>query len=72
MREGQLMLFIFASTREVISAEKLLRDAGMSCQIIPVPRSISSECGMGIRIDGESAQRASVILEKYNPKRHEE
>lgn len=45
------IIFIFDSTRSVIRAEKICRNAGLDIKIIPVPRSISPKCGMALEID---------------------
>ena len=44
-------LVLFKSTRAVIKAERLGKKNGIRCSIIPVPRTISSECGMAIEVD---------------------
>ena len=38
------------STSHAIRVEKLLRDRGILCKMIPVPRHISSDCGACVRI----------------------
>ena len=41
--------------------EKLLQDKGVACKMIPVPRQISSDCGVCVRIlrqDIETARQA--------------
>lgn len=38
------------STSHAMRVEKLLRDAGISSKMIPVPRHISSDCGACVRI----------------------
>jgi hypothetical protein len=51
----------FRSTRNVIKAEKLCRALNINCKVIPVPRGISSECGMALEIapqDEDSAKAA--------------
>jgi hypothetical protein len=55
-----------------MAAEKIVRSAAIPCQIIPVPRNISSECGMGIRIDTSYRGAASEILAKLNPEIYDE
>ncbi len=60
------MLLIFKTTRAVIRAEKALRMSGRTCRIIPVPRSISKECGMGIEIDDECAASIEAVLSEFN------
>lgn len=48
MRPSQVLTF--DSTHAVLAAEKALRAAGMEYQIIPMPRQMSSDCGMAIRV----------------------
>jgi hypothetical protein len=38
------------STSHAIRLEKLLRQRGVACKMIPVPRQISSDCGVCVRI----------------------
>ncbi len=52
---------LFHSTNHALRAEKVLVEAGVSCKLIPIPRRISSDCGVCIRIgrtDRETALRA--------------
>lgn len=58
------------STSYAIRAERLLHMAGISSKLIPVPRHLSSNCGVCVRIarsDREAAeqalQRASMEIE---------
>ncbi len=45
-----------------MSAEKLLLDAGYRPQVVPVPRSISSDCGVALLIDARQFGDASELL----------
>ena len=56
------MLFLFQSTHDVILAERAVRTRGIPCRVIPVPRSISSECGMALDIGKDRAQEAADLL----------
>ena len=40
---------LFHSTSGALMAEKLLKKAGIAYKIIPVPRHLSSDCGVCIR-----------------------
>jgi selenide,water dikinase len=53
---------IFTSTRAVIKAEECLRSHNLDCQVIPVPKDISSECGMALSIAEELRERAESLL----------
>jgi hypothetical protein len=68
------LLLLFDATRAVIRAEKLCRQNGVSCKIIPVPKKISPECGMSIEIKEEDRGRVAALLDEaglqvtwYNP-----
>ena len=41
---------VFESTRAAISAERFCTTGGVSCQVIPLPRDISSDCGIALEI----------------------
>lgn len=41
---------LLENTRAVIQAESRLKDLSIPCRVMPVPRAISSECGMCLEI----------------------
>jgi len=49
-------LVLFKNTRAVITAERLCKKNGIAVSILPVPRSISTECGMAIRYQLEDRE----------------
>ena len=57
------MLLLFQSTHDVILAEKALRLGGIPRRVIPVPRSISSQCGMALEITPDMAEKAIELLD---------
>jgi uroporphyrinogen-III synthase len=42
--------------------EKLLKEKGIEVDLIPVPRDISSDCGIAVELLKESEERALLIL----------
>lgn len=54
-------LALFQSTRAVIQAERLCKKNNLSCKVIPVPRSISSECGMALEITDSEQQHLTKL-----------
>ncbi|MDW8003005.1 MAG: DUF3343 domain-containing protein [Deltaproteobacteria bacterium] len=46
--EGYLFA-LFNSTSHVLAAEKILKNRGIPYKLIPVPRTLSSDCGICIR-----------------------
>ncbi|MDH7478613.1 MAG: DUF3343 domain-containing protein [Syntrophomonadaceae bacterium] len=59
--EGQAV-FTFSSTHHALKAEKVLQAAQLPATIIPVPRRISSLCGLAIKLDSALHPRAEEIL----------
>jgi len=45
-------------------AEKLLKDAGLSCRLIPVPRHLSSDCGICLVVLSRESITACALLEE--------
>jgi hypothetical protein len=43
------LVALFQSVSHVISAERILKEAQVPHKVIPVPRKISSDCGVCIR-----------------------
>ena len=58
---GEIIL-IFRGTHQVLSAEKLLKRAGVAMRLIPVPRSLTSDCGLAIRLSPSGIDRARDVL----------
>lgn len=48
VREGDLVA-IFHSVHRVMKVEKILKLGGLDILLIPVPRQLSSDCGLAIR-----------------------
>ncbi len=58
------VILLFPSTRAVIKSEEILRDHGIGCQVIPVPKEISAECGMAVTVSEDLVARATTLLEE--------
>lgn len=56
------LVLIFRGTHQVLSAEKRLKGGGVRLRLIPVPRRLTSDCGLAIRIPIEQRARAREIL----------
>ncbi len=52
-------VLLFDSVSQVLLAEKVLKQAALGHKVIPVPRQISSDCGVCIRFD--PAERDRVV-----------
>jgi hypothetical protein len=58
------VLLLFQSTHDVIKAERVVRAEGFSVQVVPVPRSVSSECGMSLEVPFRSRNKVTRFLAK--------
>ena len=56
------VVILFFSTGHALKAEKALQKAGISCKLIPVPRHLSSDCGVCLRVVREDKQAAVATL----------
>jgi len=56
-------VILFPTSAHVMRAEKLLNDAGFSCRLIPVPRDLSSDCGICLALPAGESAGARALLE---------
>ena len=55
-------VLLFESIHRVMRAEKVLKEKGIEVDLIPVPREISSDCGVAVELSRESEEKAFLIL----------
>ena len=53
---------VFESTRAAINAEKLCVKNTVPCQVIPMPRDISAECGIALEINESDREAVEKIF----------
>lgn len=56
MEEQRYVVFLFPSVSYALKAEKILKAAGIAHKLIPVPRHISSDCGVCLRATEDKQQ----------------
>ncbi|WP_457755511.1 DUF3343 domain-containing protein, partial [Thermodesulfatator indicus] len=44
------VILLFPSIHYVLKAEKILKKEGVNLDLVPVPKEISSDCGMALEI----------------------
>lgn len=59
-------VILFPTSAHVMRAEKLLREQGLSCRLIPVPRHLSSDCGICLELLYSEADDACAVLARQN------
>lgn len=57
------LIALFDSTSGALMAEKLFKKDGIPYKIIPVPRHISSDCGVCLRFSAIERKRAEKALD---------
>lgn len=57
-------VILLPSTSHALRAEKILRAAGVECKLIPVPRHLSSDCGVCVRIPRPAREAAGAALQQ--------
>jgi len=58
------VIVVFGTVQRVMRAERAARDAGLDVDVIPAPRSVSSECGVVLEArSGEAAALAACLRE---------
>lgn len=54
---------LFKSVNQTMWADKILEEKGILHKLIPVPRHISSDCGVCLRIYSDHVEEAQKALE---------
>ena len=52
------------STSQALHIEKLLISKSLTCKLIPVPRHLSSDCGVCLRFMQADLERVQALLEE--------
>ena len=55
-------VILFASTHFAIRAEKLAKAKGLTVKLIPVPRHLSSDCGVCLRFSWAQREEIEAAL----------
>ncbi len=55
-------LLTFDSTNEALKIERVLKDAGVQCAVIPTPLEITAECGIALLLKERWLQKAKEAL----------
>jgi hypothetical protein len=62
MVQSEQSVFLFSSTSGAIRAEKLVLESGLKVKLIPVPRHLSSDCGICLRCDSADVVAIQSVL----------
>lgn len=64
MNSSNHSVVLVYSTSHAIRLEKLLKAGNIPCKLIPVPRHLSSDCGVCVRFDDDHRAAIDQVLEK--------
>ena len=62
----QYSVILVYSTSHALRIEKVLVKAGFGCRLVPVPRALSSDCGVCVRILRSDKNAIQQILSEKN------
>jgi hypothetical protein len=57
-------ILLMGSVHKVMKAEKVLKSAGVPVDLVPVPREISSDCGVAIEFDSDRREDVLNLLKQ--------
>jgi len=63
MTDEPYAVILVYSTSHALRAEKVLAQAAIGCRLIPVPRHLSSDCGVCVRIARADQEAARQTLQ---------
>ena len=63
MGDSDYGVVLFYSTSGAIRAEKLTKKEGLRVKLIPVPRHLSSDCGVCLRFQSADTDKVRSILD---------
>jgi hypothetical protein len=61
-QEESISVVLFESTSHALFAEKLIKAAQIPCKLIPIPRHLSSDCGVCLRFGTDAKEQVEGIL----------
>lgn len=61
----KLAVILADSTSHALRIEKLLQQHNLTCKLVPVPRHLSSDCGVCVRINAQQAAAVRQLLQEH-------
>ena len=57
------LVILVPTTSHAIRIERILKKARMEVKLVPVPRHLSSDCGVAVRISSDERLRCEELIE---------
>ncbi len=61
MQADNIHFLLFNTIHDVLKAEKILKKEKINFELVPVPRNLSSDCGMCIKLSDDLAKTKEKI-----------
>jgi hypothetical protein len=61
-KDSSTYFFLFHTIHDVLKAEKALKGRACAFELVPVPRTLSSDCGVCIRSEEPSGDSISLLF----------
>lgn len=62
MNTTPMSVVLFHTSNHAFRAEKLLNARDIACRLVPVPRHLSSDCGVCLRVEASGRETVVEIL----------
>jgi hypothetical protein len=62
MESTPATIILFYTSNHAFRAERLLKERAIACKLIPVPRDLSSDCGVCLRLEPSRQLEALEIM----------
>ncbi len=66
LRGKETLVFVMYSIHDVMKAEFAFKEVGMIYDVIPVPKELSSDCGMALMVLREDEEKVREIFSRNN------
>ncbi len=66
--EGEALtftVFTFPSSHHALRAERICKEAALPAFLVPLPREISSDCGVSLILPVEMGQKCDDLLKRF-------
>ena len=60
---GKELIMLVHTSGHAFSIEKALKKRDISCRLTPIPRKVSSDCGICVRFDPNDRQKVETFIQ---------
>ena len=60
---GKEMILLVHTSGHAFSIERALKKRGIQCRLTPIPRKVSSDCGICVRFDSQNLQAVESFVQ---------